>query len=207
MYVSGDHLESSTPGLVPAFQGSPTTSCYIAGTLFVDHASRYLYFTPHLSTGAQGTVAAKHCFKLHAMSFYHPIQSYHTDYGIFRSKLFWDSSTICGQGIQFSGINTHHQNGIVERYIHTNTKRARTMIIHAMINWPDIIHENLWPFALCHAVAIHNATPCVSALSPEVFFSGTKHPSRLSNFHTFGCLIFVLDPNLQQGNKITKWKP
>jgi hypothetical protein len=63
------------------------------------------------------------------------------------------------------------------------------MIIHAMINWPDIIHENLWPFALRHAVAIHNATPGTSTLSPEDFFSGTKHPSRLSDFHTFGCPI------------------
>jgi len=207
MCVSGDQLESSMPGLVPTFQGSPATSSYRAGTLFVDHASRYLYFTPHISTGTQEAVAAKHCFELHAMSFNRPIHCYHTDNGIFRSKLFRDSCTIHGQGIRFSGVNAHHQNGLAERYIHTITKRAHTMIIHAMIHWPDIIHENLWPFALRHAVAIHNATPGISNLSLEEIFIGTKHPSRLPDFHTFGCPIFVLDPNLQQGNKIPKWKP
>jgi hypothetical protein len=207
MCVSGDQLESSTPGLVPTYQGSPTTYQYRAGTLFVNHASHYLYFTPHLSTGAQEAIAAKHRFELHAMSFHRTIQCYHTDNGVFRTKLFRDSCSIRGQGTCFSGVNAHHQNGIAERYIHTITERARTMLIHTMINWPNIVHENLWPYALCHAVAVHNATPGVSRLSPEETFSGTKHSSRLSDFHTFGCPIFVFNPNLQQGNKTPKWKP
>jgi hypothetical protein len=88
MCVSGDQLESSTPGLVPTFQGSPTTSSYRASTLFVDHASRFLYFTPHLSTGAQEAVATKHRFELHAMSFHHTIHCYHTDNGIFEANSF-----------------------------------------------------------------------------------------------------------------------
>jgi hypothetical protein len=75
------------------------------------------------------------------------------------------------------------------------------MLIHAMINWPDVVHENLWP-----SVAIHNVTPGPSTMSPDEIFSGAKHPSRLSDFPTFGCPIFVLDSHLQQGNKIPKWK-
>jgi hypothetical protein len=38
--VSCDQLESTSPGLVPTYKGSPTTSFYHAGTLFVDHVSR-----------------------------------------------------------------------------------------------------------------------------------------------------------------------
>jgi hypothetical protein len=167
MCVSGDQLESSTPGLIPTFQASPTSQSYRAGTLFIDHTSRYLFFTPHLSTDAQAAIAAKHCFELHAISFHRAIKCYHTDMGVFCSKAFRDSCSLCGQGIRYSGVNAHHQNGIDKRYIHTITERARTMLIHAMVSWPEIVHENLWPFALRLAVAIHNATPGPTGLSPD----------------------------------------
>jgi hypothetical protein len=38
--VSCDQLESTMPGLIPTYKGTPTTSLHHAGTLFVDHASR-----------------------------------------------------------------------------------------------------------------------------------------------------------------------
>jgi hypothetical protein len=205
--ISGDQLESSTPGLVATYQGSPSTATYRAGTLLVDHASRYLHFTPHYSTGANEAVQAKLQFELHAKTYHRTIRAYHTDNGVFHSKLFRQSCLSQGQHLQFCGVNAHHQNGIAECYIRTITERARTMLIHSMISWPDIIHENLWPYAIRLAVALHNATPGPSGLSPEELFTGIKHPSRLSDFHPFGCPIFVLDPSLQQGNKIPRWKP
>jgi hypothetical protein len=189
--------------MVATFQGSPSTAVYRASTLLVDHASRYLHFTPHHSTGADEAVHAKLHFELHAQT-YHRI--YHTDNGVFRSKLFCQSCLSQGQHLQFCGVNAP-QNGIAEWYIRTITERARTMLIHGMISWPDIIHENLWPYAIRLAVAIHNATPGPSGLSPEEIFTGIKHPSRLSDFYPFGCPIFVLDPSLQQGNKVPHWKP
>jgi hypothetical protein len=87
------------------------------------------------------------------------------------------------------------------------TERACPMLIHAMISWPDIIQEQLWPFALCLAVDIHNSTPGPSRLTPEEIFSGIKGCNRLSDFHPFGCPVFVLDPSLQQGHKIPCWWP
>jgi hypothetical protein len=81
------------------------------------------------------------------------------------------------------------------------------MLIHAMISWPEIIQENLWPYALRLAVDLHNCTPTPSGLSPEEIFTGVKNRNRLLDFHPFGCLIFILDPTLQQGHKIPRWKP
>jgi hypothetical protein len=89
--ISGDQLESSTPGLVATYQGSPSTASYRAGTLLVDHASRYLHFTPHYSTGATEAIQAKHNFELHAATYNRSIKSYHTDNGVFRSKTFAQS--------------------------------------------------------------------------------------------------------------------
>jgi hypothetical protein len=71
--------------MVATFQGSPSTAVYQAGTLLVDHASRYLHFTPHHSTGADEAVHAKLRFELHAQTYHHSIRSYHTDNGVFRS--------------------------------------------------------------------------------------------------------------------------
>jgi len=92
--------------------------------------------------------------------------------------------------------------------IGTITRRARTMLLHAMRLWPEIITEDLWPFALKLAVDIHNSTPGLSGLSPDEIFSGQKSTkNRLADFHTFGCPVFVLEASLQDGHKLPKWKP
>jgi hypothetical protein len=129
--ISGDQLESSTPGLVATFQGSTSTATYCAGTLLVDHASRYLHFTPHYSTGANEAVHAKHRFEQHTKTYHCSIRSYHTDNGVFHSKLFRQSCLSQGQHIQFCGVNAHHQNGIAERYIRTITEQPELCLFIA----------------------------------------------------------------------------
>ena len=99
--------------MVATFQGSPSTAVYQAGTLLVDHASRYLHFTPHHSTGADEAVNAKLHFELHAQTYHRSIRSYHTDNGVFHSKLFRQSCLSKGQHLQFCGVNAP-QNGIAE---------------------------------------------------------------------------------------------
>jgi hypothetical protein len=150
---------------------------------------------------------AKHSFELTASHHNRSIKCYHTDNGIFTSKDFRSSCTQQKQRIKFCGVNAHHQNGIAERHIRSITERARRMLIHAIISWPDIITEQLWPYAFRFAVDLHNATPTSSGLTPEEIFTGVKSRNRLHDFHSFGCPIFVLDPSLQQGNKIPRWKP
>jgi hypothetical protein len=81
------------------------------------------------------------------------------------------------------------------------------MLIHAMILWPEIIQDQLWPFALRLAVDLHNCTPGPSGLTPEEVFIGIKGCNRLQDFHPFSCPVFALDPSLQQGHKIPHWKP
>jgi hypothetical protein len=205
--VSGDQVESSSPRLVPTYKGSPTTARYHAGTLLVDHASRYLFFSPHYSTGSKEAIEAKHRFELIASQFNRTIKRYHTDNGIFASKDFRQSCIDQRQRIKFCGVNAHHQNGIAERHIRTITERARTMLIHAMIQWLAIITETLWPYALRLAIDLQNSMPGASGMTPEEIFTGYKHCNKLSDFHSFGCPIFVLDPTLQQGHKIPCWKP
>jgi len=115
--VSGDQLESTQPGLIPTFKGSPSSSFYHAGTLLIDHTSRFLHFTPHHFTGAIEAISAKHRFELLASTFNCRIKQYHTDNGVFASKAFCNACTSDNQPLISCGVDAHHQNGMAERYV------------------------------------------------------------------------------------------
>jgi hypothetical protein len=136
------------------------------------------------------------------------IKAYRGDNGIMAKREYLQHIEDNQQTITLAGVNNHSQNGTAERNIRTISDRARTMLLYAIQHWPSVVGLDLWPFALKLAVDVHNATPGPSGLSPEEIFSRQKaRPDRLLDFHTFGCPVYVLDPRLQQGNKIPKWQP
>ncbi len=154
------------------------------------------------STGADEAVQAKHHFEHLAAQHNVHIKQYHSDNGVYASQAFKSSCEALDQKYSFRGISAKHQNGIAEHMIGTITRRAHSMLLHATLLWPDIITEDLWPFALKMAVDVHNATPGISGLSPDEMFSGQKSTkSRLNDFHPFGCPVFVLEASLQNGHK------
>ena len=69
--------------------------------------------------------------------------------------------------------------------------------------------KDLWPMAIQQAVTLYNTIPKMdSGLSPEEIWCKSKSThSVLRNEHPWGCPIYVLDPTLQDGQKIPKWKP
>jgi hypothetical protein len=82
-----------------------------------------------------------------------------------------------GQGIDFSGVGAHHQNGVANRHIHTATECARAMMQHLHLHWPDKFHQDLWLFALDYASWLHNYKPKRdSGLAPikKYLFCGVK---------------------------------
>jgi hypothetical protein len=178
-----------------------------AATLFCDHASRFLHLTCHPSTGAADAIAAKRAFERDAALANVTIKKFRADNGIFNSAAWKQTCDVLQQHTDFCGVNAHHQNGIAERQIRTIVDRSRTMLLHAIHKWPDVIHVDLWPFALKLAVDLHNSTPGHTGLSPAEIFTGVKDRSRLKDFHTFGCPVFVLEARLQAGHKIPKWEP
>jgi hypothetical protein len=206
--ISTDQLESNSPGRVAVWKGTPSKRYYHACTFFTDHASNKVHITLNYSTGAEEAVASKHRFERMATENGISIKKYRGDNGVYATYLFKSSCEALNQAQDFSGVGAKHQNGVAERMIGTITRRARTMLLHATILWPDIITEDLWPFALKMAVDVHNATPGISGLSPDKIFSGHKTSRcRLKDFHPFGCPVFVLEASLQNGHKIPKWKP
>ena len=82
-------------------------------------------------------------------------------------------------------------------------------MVHSALRWPEQADKKLWPLALQHAAYLHNHTPRQdSRLCPEEIWMGTKSThSRLLHAHPWGCLVYVLDPRLQDGFKVPKWEP
>ncbi len=107
----------------------------------------------------------------------------------------------------FFAIGTHWQNGISEWFIGTITQRAWTILLHAMACWPAIITEDLWPFAIQHAMTFYNTSIRRDKnTSPYKLFTGDLPPWTLNDFCVFGYSTYILHKRLQVGDSFQKWR-
>jgi hypothetical protein len=94
-----------------------------------------------------------------------------------------------GQAISFSGVGAHHQNCAAERAIKTITYWSRTMMLHAILHWPEQTTLDLWPFAMDHTVYCWNHLPSKNdRLSPLEAFAGDRFSNyeHLKRLHVWG---------------------
>ena len=205
--VSTDQLESGTPGLIPTTRGRRSKQRHEVATIMVDHFSRLVYAHMSKSTSATEALEAKAEFECFASRFGVTVESYRSDNGVFASQEFREAVGNSKQDLTLCGVGAHWQNGIVERYIGSITRWARTMLLHAMSKWPDVITAEFWPYALRQAINIHNATPQEGKdICPWTLFTDEKCPWNASDFQVFGCPVYVLAKELQDGNNVQKWQ-
>jgi hypothetical protein len=207
--VSIDQYESTLPGRLPHTKGKePKKDKYNGGTLFVDHATAYIYLRHQVSLRVGDTLQTKHAFERFAAEHGVKIHAYRADNAPFGAKQFTDDLDARNQRITYSGTGAHHQNGVAERAIQTVTSWARAMLLHAVLHWPDQADLSLWPFALEYAVYLWNNIPRKdSLLAPLELFASSKFDSydHLHRAHVWGYPVYVLDPKLQDGKKLPKW--
>ena len=206
--ISCDQYYSREPGFIANNNGlvlSKESAKY--GTLFVDHASDFIFHFLQTSPDGSQTVDAKHKFETFAKNCGVDIRHYHADNKIFNNQLFKESCITAQQTQSFCGVSAHHQNGVAERKIKSVINLARAMLFNAMIRWPDTIHLSFWPYAVHYATDILNNTPKSSGFSPKEIFTGIKGDRSLRHFHTFGSPAFVLHPTIANGKKLPTWKP
>ncbi|MGH3624340.1 MAG: hypothetical protein ACRDQ5_21565, partial [Sciscionella sp.] len=209
--ISVDQYESRYKGRLRTSKGKTKEfEMYCGGTIFCDHASSLIDVRHQVSFGAHDTIRSKNLFERMAMSSGVFIDNYHSDNGVFSSSEFRRHLESLQQGQTLSGVGAHHQNGVAERAIKTVVTRARTLMLHAAIRWPETADVTLWPMALNYAVHLWNVTPRESCggLAPIEIFTSSRfdHPI-LQGTHVWGCPTYVLDPTLQDGKKIPKWRP
>jgi len=212
--VSVDHYQSAQPGrLYKSRGGTNAKDMFCGGAIFSDHSSGYVDIRHQVALSAAETVKAKLRYERDAFTNGVAIQAYHTDNGVFTSNDFMEELLKSKQQIRFSGSGAAHQNGVAERAIQTVVNMARTMMLHAAMRSPEgMMTADLWPMAMDHAVWLYNRIPKMdTGLAPiELWTRSTFLPTKdmLSNCHTFGCPVYVLEPKLQKsGIKIPKWAP
>ncbi|CAJ1952569.1 unnamed protein product [Cylindrotheca closterium] len=207
--VSVDQYILAVPGrLAHTFGGEKTSKQYVGGTLFVDHASGFVYINHQTSTGTRETVKSKHSFEREIGDYGHKVKAYHADNHPFSSKGFTDDVKSQKQKIDYSGVGAQHQNGAAERAIQTITTWARAMLLHQMLHWPDEADHKLWPFAMDHAVYLWNHLPREDTKQAPIELLGESkidHHQWFQRLHVWGSPVYVLDPKLQDGKKIPKW--
>jgi hypothetical protein len=206
--VSSDGLESGTPGRPFTTKGSSSKLCYNYVSLWVDHMSTYVYVTLHASKAATELVRSKLEFKTFAARYNVKIKNIRADNGVYSANLFREACLRGQQNLSFCGVEAHWQNGIAERFIGTITQRARTILLHAMAKWPDVIKEDMWTFALHHAVHFHNSSIRKDkTITPYEAFTGQVPRWSISDFRVWGSPTYILQNELQDGSSINRWKP
>ena len=208
--IATDQYQTRVPGRIPgSFGSTPVASMYTGGTVFVDISTGRAWAFHQVSASSAETMQSKMAFERDCFSHGVGVQAYHGDNGIYSCAEFLRELDTKGQGIQLSGVGAQHQNGVAERAIKTIMDRARTLMLHAAIHWPDERDEQLWPLAVDYSLYLWNNTPKEGhGLSPEELFSGAKSDgTSVLNAHVWGCPVYVLDPALQNDKKLPKWQP
>jgi hypothetical protein len=156
---------------------------------------------------AMETIRAKQAYERKCMDNGIFVQDYLTESEALKSNDFVKHINETHQLIRFCGTNAHHQNGVAERSIQSISNMARSMILHASIHWKDGIYASLWPQEVTYAAHIYNNTP-KDGVCPAYIFTGSAVPRhRLMHLHVWVCPLYVLDPKIQQGQKLPRWEP
>ena len=206
--VSVDHFESRLKGRLFSGRGGANSGQYVGGCIFVDHMSGYIHVEPQLGFSSSETIRAKQDFEQFALNHGVLVDSYLADNGVFKANAFVQHIHTHNQRLSYCGVNAHHKNAIAERSIRTVSECARAMLLHSSLHWKDGIDSSLWPFAIEYASYIYNHLPSGGGIAPADLFTGTTSPRhKLRDMHVWGAPVYVLDPTLQQGQKIPRWQP
>jgi hypothetical protein len=139
------------------------------------------------------------------------VSHYQSDNGRFADKGFVSDVHKQGQEITFCGVGAHHQNGIVEVKNRDLTRGARTLLLHGMRMWPQMIDSMFWPFAMkAMAERMNTLQININGTTPESILYGINNDDiPVKTFHTLFCPEYVLDSRLHTAGAPgpPKWEP
>ena len=117
-------------------------------TTFVDHVSDYVYVHLMRDFSLANTLLAKEALEKVMAQAGQSVKHYHADNGSFSDNGFVDAVNIKSQKLTFCGVGAHDQNGKIENKNKVLTTGARTLLLHGIMMWPQMIDDMFWPFAM-----------------------------------------------------------
>jgi hypothetical protein len=168
---------------------------------FVDHKTRLVYPSFQESKTTSEACCSKYDYEKFAHRNQVTVKSFHANNGSFRSETFQKAIDNKYQQLNFSGVNAQWQNDLVERSNGTLCAAARSMINHTISIWDKTIPDELWNFAIQHAVTIYNTRKRRSLdydISPWEQFTGERSKLDQNDMHPLFCLVYVLDRHIKE---------
>jgi len=186
--TSVDQIVSAQPGLVPQMAGALTSDRIWGATIFVDHVTNYVYCHLMKALNLEETLIAKKAYEKHLSQMGHSVKHYRADNGRFHDQGFIKDVHEKDQTIDFCAVGHHGQNGIVESKNKELTNGARTLLLHGIRMWPQMIDSMFWPFALkAYAERLNCLQVDQYGQTPESRMTGVslqRHNIQVSNYHT-----------------------
>jgi hypothetical protein len=146
--TSVNQIVSAQPGLIPQMAGFLASDRIWGTTNFCDHASNFVYVQLMRNFTLEETLLANRAYEKVLKQAGRTALHYHADNGRFTDKGFHKDINDKGQEITFCGVGAHHQNGIIENRNKQLTLGARTLLMHGMRHWPQMVDSLFWPFAM-----------------------------------------------------------
>jgi hypothetical protein len=179
------------------------------GTIYNDAALGLIWVENQISLGNNETVMGKACFEqwLWDMA-YAKVKHYHGNNGVFFAEEYRQECTDKGQSQSFFGVGAQHQNAWAGHAIQTIMYMACCFMVHSLLHWAGRGSDNisLWPFAVKYTIWLYNCVPNhLSGLTPLELLTKSKADHHdLLCLHVWGCPAIVLDPKLQNNQKLPK---
>ena len=112
---------------MPKSKGILINDKFTASTVFVDHATDFVYTNFQIDQSIDSTIAAKEAFERNMAQVGVTVKKYHADNGIFALKGFVSHVEASNQSIEYCGVWAHFQNAIK-----ISTGNGQIMLLHAM---------------------------------------------------------------------------
>jgi hypothetical protein len=130
-----DHLESKTRGRLGHTSGpEKLTSSVEVWSSVMPHLTTFMLNTKSLT--ANETIISKTKFERLTSQMECRFQVT-TPTTVFQSRRIHEGTPPKGQGIKFSGVGAKWQNGVAENAVKIVTWKARALMIHASLHWPE----------------------------------------------------------------------
>ena len=145
---------------------------YVGATVFVDHYYKFISVNLIYKINTESTFNFKLSFARIFDKYRGMVINYHTDNGLFDTKMFKQSCNTTKKKIRFYFVNDHIQKWKYENRIKYVTTGVKTNLLHEYNFWTKAIKTSLWLYTINIFINLRNSIP--KKFKPETYNGRNK---------------------------------